>query len=264
MHKRRSHFVPGEAFVPECLEKRELLSGIAAADVASSAGGDVSTKTTLAVEAGTLAQPITITTTVKAAASAGSPTGTVEIIEKHQVIGTLTLSPATATNGNSAVSEATAVWAPSPGVPALYFGKYKLTAEYIPSGAFAKSTATSTFTIRQPTYTTLAGGVKVATATAGSGPEIQSGQTAGVLYTGYLARNGEAFDDSSEHGGTPLSFTVGAGQVVTGFDEGTAGMQVGETRIISIPPSAGYGDTKVGSIPPNSKLVFVVTLESIS
>ena len=116
----------------------------------------------------------------------------------------------------------------------------------------------------QPAYTTLAGGVKVATVAPGSGSEIQPGQTANVLYTGYLAKNGQIFDDSSDHGGAPLSFTVGAGEVVPGFDEGTAGMKVGETRIISIPPAEGYGSTANGPIPANSTLIFVVTLESIS
>lgn len=256
MQKRRSHFVPGEAFVPGCLESRVLLSGTGAAEVA--------TKTTLAVEAGTLAQPVTVTATVKAAASAGSPTGTVEILDRGDVIGTLTLSPTTATGGRSAVSEATATFTQEPGAAALYFGKYDLTAEYVPSGGFKKSTDTRSFTVKKPAYTTLAGGVKVATATSGSGPEIQSGQTASVLYTGYLAKNGEIFDDSANDGGTPLSFTVGEGQVIPGFDEGTEGMQVGETRIISIPPAEGYGNQAEGSIPAHSTLIFVVTLESIS
>ena len=84
-------------------------------------------------------------------------------------------------------------------------------------------------------------GVQVATITPGSGPQIQAGQTANVLYTGYLAKNGQIFDDSISHGGAPFAFKLGAGQVVPGFDAGTAGMQVGESRIILIPPSEGYG-----------------------
>jgi FKBP-type peptidyl-prolyl cis-trans isomerase len=118
--------------------------------------------------------------------------------------------------------------------------------------------------VRKPAYTALAGGVKIATSVPGSGPEIQSGQTASVLYTGYLARNGHLFDDSINDGGTPFSFTLGAGEVIPGFDEGTVGMQVGETRIVMIPPAEGYGPTANGPIPGNSTLIFVLTLESIS
>ena len=116
----------------------------------------------------------------------------------------------------------------------------------------------------KPAYTTLAGGVKIATIVQGAGPGIQSGQTASVLYTGYLAKNGHIFDDSFNHGGAPFSFTVGAGQVIAGFDEGIAGMQVGESRIVLIPPAEGYGHMANGPIPANSTLIFVLTLESIS
>jgi FKBP-type peptidyl-prolyl cis-trans isomerase len=98
----------------------------------------------------------------------------------------------------------------------------------------------------------------------GSGPEIQTGQTASVLYTGYLARTGKIFDDSINDGGKPLSYTLGAGQVIPGFDAGTAGMQVGETRIVLIPPAEGYGATANGPIARNSTLIVVLTLESIS
>ncbi len=85
-----------------------------------------------------------------------------------------------------------------------------------------------------------------------------------MLYTGYLAKNGHIFDDSLDHGGAPFSFTVGVGEVIPGFDEGTVGMEVGESRIVMIPPAEGYGATPTGSIPPNSTLIFVLTLESIS
>jgi hypothetical protein len=267
MDKRRSHFVPGAAFVDECLEPRVVLSAAGStgvAEIASQVTRNATTKTALTVSAGTLAQPITFTATVRAAAAAGSPTGTVELLDHGQLLDTLTLSPATATTGKYAVSEATATLASTPGGGAYYFGKHQLSAVFVPSGHFDKSTVNKTFTVSQPAYTTLAGGVKVATVAAGSGAGIQPGQTASVLYTGYLAKNGAIFDDSSDHGGTPFSFTVGAGQVVPGFDAGTAGMKVGETRIISIPPAEGYGATANGPIPANSTLIFVLTLESIS
>ena len=79
-----------------------------------------------------------------------------------------------------------------------------------------------------------------------------------------MQKTGKIFDDSINDGGAPISVALGAGQVIPGFDEGIVGMQVGETRIIQIPPAEGYGHTANGPIPANSTLVFVVTLESIS
>jgi FKBP-type peptidyl-prolyl cis-trans isomerase FkpA len=245
-----------------------VLSAIGSADaaeVASQTGGAVPTKTSLTIRAGTLAQPVTLTATVRADdAAAGSPTGTVEIRYQDQVIATMPLSPTTTTAGKNAVSEATGTFAAQPGGPAFYFGKHQLTAVFVPSGEFAPSAVEKTFTTRQPKYVTAPGGVKFATIAQGSGAEIQIGQTASVLYTGYLAKNGQIFDDSVNDGGSPLSFTMGGAGMIAGFEEGTAGMKVGETRIISIPPKEGYGNTAVGVIPANSTLIFVVTLESIS
>ena len=267
MDKRRSRFVPGVGFVEECLESRVVLSGVGsagAAQVASSAARGAATKVNLSVSAGTLGQPITFTATVRAAAAAGSPSGTVEIRDHGAVLGTFNLHPTAGTTGKYAYSEGSGTLTQTPGGAAYYFGKHKVSAVFVPDGGFSKSTVNKTFVVGQPAYTTLAGGVKVATITPGSGSQIQSGQTANVLYTGYLAKSGQVFDDSNVHGGSPLSFSVGTGQVITGFDEGTAGMQVGETRIISIPAAEGYGHTAAGSIPANSNLIFVVTLESIS
>jgi hypothetical protein len=224
----------------------------------------VPTKTTLSVSAGTLAQPITFTATVRASGAAGSPTGTVQILDHGQLLQTLMLSPTSTKGARSSVSEGTVTLAPSPGGGADFFGKHQLTAVFVPDGRFAKSTAHKTFVVSQPLYTTLSGGVQVATIAPGSGPEIQPGQTASVLYTGYLASSGQVFDDSINDGGSPLQFIVGTGEVIPGFNAGTIGMKVGETRIISIPPAQGYGSTAAGSIPANSTLIFVVTLESIS
>jgi hypothetical protein len=272
MDKRRPRFMPGGSFADECLERRMVPAGMGpaatlphgAAEVAAQTLRAAETKTTLAVSAGTLGQPITFTVTVRAAAAAGAPTGTVELLDHGQVIQTLTLSPTSSTSGRGASSEATATLTQPPGGAAYYFGKHQVSAVFVPSGAYSKSTASKTFTVSQPAYTTLAGGVKIATIAPGSGPAIQSGQTASVMYTGYLAKNGQIFDDSIEHGGTPFSFTLGAGQVISGFDAGTVGMQPRETRVILIPPSEGYGASAAGAIPGNSTLIFVVTLESIS
>ena len=198
------------------------------------------------------------------AAAAGSPEGTVSIVDHGTVIGTPTLTPTTSSSPRYAFSEATYTLTQPPGGSAYFFGKHSVSTTYDPSGGFNHSKALKTFTVSKPAYTALAGGVKIETIAHGSGPQIQSGQTASVLYTGYLAKNGHIFDDSINDGGAPFSFTLGTGQVIPGFDEGAVGMQVGETRIVFIPPAEGYGKEANGPIPGNSTLIFVLTLESIS
>ena len=203
--------------------------------------------------------------TVRAAAAAGSPVGTVNIIDHGQVIQTLTLAPTTSMNARFALSDATFTLTQQPGGSAYFFGKHPVKAVFIPGGTFSKSTGNKTFTVSKPAYTALPGGIKIATIAAGAGVEIQPGQTANVLYTGYLASKGHIFDDSIDDGGTVFSFTVGAGTVIVGFDEGTVGMQVGETRIVLIPPAEAYGATgNPPTIPRDATLIFVLTLESIS
>ncbi len=75
-------------------------------------------------------------------------------------------------------------------------------------------------------YSTPAGGVKTSTIVQRSGPPFKTGQTATVLYTGYLAKNDHIFDDSLNHGGAFFSFTLGAGRVISELDEGATGKQV--------------------------------------
>jgi FKBP-type peptidyl-prolyl cis-trans isomerase len=96
----------------------------------------------------------------------------------------------------------------------------------------------------------------------GSGVVVAPGQTAVVHYTGWLP-DGTKFDSSRDRGG-PLSFPVGAGRVIAGWDEGVAGMAVGEERKLVIPPDLGYGARGSGGvIPPNAVLVFDVELLEI-
>jgi hypothetical protein len=272
MTLRRSRPAPGRRPELESLEGRVVLSFLgyfggthhAAAQVAGQTPRGAATQTSLAVTAGTLGQPITFTVTVKAPAAAGVPAGTVSITDRGSVLHTLTLAPTPSTNPKVALSQATLIEAAQPGGPAFFFGKHTVGVSYVPTGGFSRSSASKTFTVSQPAYTDLANGVKYAIVAPGSGPQIQAGQTAEVLYTGFLARTGQLFDDSLSHGGTPLSFAVGAGQMIPGFDAGTAGMREGETRIIQVPASQGYGATANGAIPANSTLTFLVTLHGIA
>ncbi len=93
--------------------------------------------------------------------------------------------------------------------------------------------------------------------TVGTGATAEPGDVLTVNYTGKL-QDGTVFDSSV--GKTPFQFTLGAGQVIPGWDQGLIGMKEGGTRVLVIPPSLGYGSQTVGPIPANSTLVFEVQL----
>jgi FKBP-type peptidyl-prolyl cis-trans isomerase FkpA len=104
---------------------------------------------------------------------------------------------------------------------------------------------------------------------AGSGEPLASGKVAVVQYTGWLYEasakdnKGKQFD-SSRTGGQPFRFPVGTGQVIKGWDQGVAGMKVGESRRLIIPADLAYGDSGAGGvIPPGATLVFDIDLIGI-
>ena len=97
----------------------------------------------------------------------------------------------------------------------------------------------------------------------GEGQEAQPGDTVEVHYVGKSWSTGEQFDASWDRGQT-FQFTLGAGMVIRGWDEGVAGMKVGGRRKLVIPPDLGYGEQGAGGvIGPNETLVFVVDLVAV-
>lgn len=113
------------------------------------------------------------------------------------------------------------------------------------------------------TKTITKNGMTIETTKEGAGTPIVNGQIAVMQYTGTLT-NGTVFDATSKRGGTPFEFTLGAGQVIKGWDQGILGMKVGEERTLTIPPELGYGPQGYPPvIPQNATLIFKVTLEGI-
>lgn len=97
----------------------------------------------------------------------------------------------------------------------------------------------------------------------GNGPEAKPGHTVDVHYVGVAYSTGEEFD-ASWNRGQPLRFSLGAGQVIAGWDQGVAGMRVGGRRKLVIPPHLGYGDYGAGNvIKPGETLILVVDLLAI-
>lgn len=114
----------------------------------------------------------------------------------------------------------------------------------------------------EPREQTTPSGLRYIDYGGGSGPAAKAGDRVSVHYTGTL-ENGQKFDSSRDRN-QPFQFGLGRGQVIKGWDEGVAGMKVGDKRRLIIPSDLGYGSRGAGGvIPPNATLVFDVELLDI-
>lgn len=113
---------------------------------------------------------------------------------------------------------------------------------------------------------TLPNGVAVNDTRVGTARAAEPGKVVTVHYTGWLyvdGSKGKKFDSSRDRG-DPFAFILGNGDVIDGWDSGVAGMKVGGTRTLIIPPAAGYGARGAGAdIPPNSTLIFEIELLAV-
>jgi peptidylprolyl isomerase len=97
----------------------------------------------------------------------------------------------------------------------------------------------------------------------GEGAEATTGATVTAHYVGVAHSTGEEFD-ASYNRGEPLSFRLGVGQVIAGWDQGIEGMRVGGRRQLVIPPQLAYGDRGAGgAIGPGETLIFMVDLVDV-
>lgn len=105
-------------------------------------------------------------------------------------------------------------------------------------------------------------GLKIVDVVVGNGLEAKQGMKVSVHYTGTFT-DGKKFDSSRDRG-QPFEFTLGAGQVIRGWDLGVSGMKVGGKRKLTIQPELGYGPSGIpGAIPGNSTLLFDVELLNV-
>jgi FKBP-type peptidyl-prolyl cis-trans isomerase len=116
--------------------------------------------------------------------------------------------------------------------------------------------------VNEDELTTTPSGLRYQDVTEGDGAEARAGDTVSVHYTGWLT-DGSQFDGSRGRG-APLTFQLGAGRVIAGWEEGVAGMKVGGSRKLVVPAQLGYGARGFPPvIPPNATLVFDIELLGI-
>src|SRR5437763_14450882 len=98
----------------------------------------------------------------------------------------------------------------------------------------------------------------------GTGAQASAGNRVTVAYTGWLYDSSKTDGKGTQFDSNNYTFTLGTGQVITGWDQGVVGMRVGGQRRLVIPPDLAYGSAgSSGVIPPNATLVFDITLISV-
>ena len=116
--------------------------------------------------------------------------------------------------------------------------------------------------VAEADYTVTASGLKIFDIVVGTGSVAENGNRLVVDYTGWL-EDGTVFDSSLLRQ-QPITFTVGVGQVISGWEEGLLNMRVGGQRQLVIPPQLAYGALGRGPIPPNATLIFEVEFLGIT
>ena len=119
---------------------------------------------------------------------------------------------------------------------------------------------TAVKTVKQQAVTTASGLTYIITK-KGEGAPIKAGDEVEVNYTGLLT-NGSKFDSSLDRG-TPISFKVGEGRVIKGWDEGLQKLRVGDHATFIIPASIAYGVSGRGPIAPDATLVFIIEVVGV-
>ncbi len=140
-----------------------------------------------------------------------------------------------------------------------FFGQAPSQQQATTTTATTANTITSTTTMPTDNSNQL----QITDEVVGTGATAAAGDSVTVNYVGSLT-NGTVFDASANHGTSGFTFTLGAGQVIPGWDQGIVGMKVGGKRKLVIPPALAYGNQAIGNIiPANSTLVFEVELVKV-
>ena len=134
----------------------------------------------------------------------------------------------------------------------------KETASAAPAETSVEKTASGPHKFNENDYEVTPSGLQYVIFKKTDGPRPKTGDMVFVHYTGWLT-DGTKFDSSYDRG-EPLSFRLGAKQVIPGWDEGIALLRKGEKAQLVIPPELAYGERGIGPIPPNATLIFEVEL----
>jgi len=125
-----------------------------------------------------------------------------------------------------------------------------------------KDFAPKQFVAKEKDQKTTSSGLKYCVLEQGTGSKAEKGKTVEVHYTGFF-ENGDIFD-SSVLRGQPISFRVGAGMVIPGWDEGLEYLNAGGKALLVIPFQLAYGESgRPPLIPPKANLIFNVELVSV-